>query len=99
VLHTGTVLIAERFVDELLAAAPQVGVLVTENRDPDDGMVLLHLLLHDLLRLAVSAFRAGDAALVTSILVVTERGFRDGDEYVRNASRRVVRRARRGQRR
>jgi hypothetical protein len=84
-LHTGTVLIAGGLVDELLAAAPQVAVLASENRDLNDGRVLLHLLLPDVLRLTVAAFHAGDVVLATRILTVAAHGLRDGDEYVRNA--------------
>lgn len=83
--HTGTVLTAERFVDQLLAAAPQAGPLVSENRDQDDDVILLHLLLADVLRLVVASFSAGDVFLTRRILAVVERGLREGDESVRNA--------------
>ncbi|KSW14092.1 hypothetical protein [Cellulomonas sp. B6] len=75
---------ARGFVDALLAAVPRATPLVDENRD-DDGVVLLHLLLSDLLRLTVAAFGAGDTALVGRVLTVVEKGLREGDDHVAEA--------------
>lgn len=82
--HTDAVLNARGFVDVLLAAVPRATPLVDENRD-DDGVVLLHLLLPDLLRLTVAAFNAGDTALVGRVLTVVDQGLREGDDYVAEA--------------
>ncbi len=83
--HTDAVLNARGFVDALLAAVPRATPLVDENRDDDDGVVLLHLLLPDLLRLTVAAFGAGDTALVGRVLTVVEKGLREGDDHVAEA--------------
>lgn len=75
----------QAFVDELLEVVPEAEPTVAEHLDDQDGELLLHLLLSDVLRLTVSAFHGGDLDLSERILGVVARGLDEGDDYVSNA--------------
>lgn len=70
-----------RLVDEV----PETAGLVTTHVGDNEGELLLHLLMSDLLRFTVSAFQANDRAAASKILDLVDRALREGDEYVQNA--------------
>lgn len=53
---------------------PEAEATVAEHPDDQDGELLLHLFLFDVLRLTVSAFHGGDLDLSEPILGVMARG-------------------------
>jgi hypothetical protein len=74
----------ERFIQELLDVVPAAQATVDEHlRDNDE--LLLHLLMADLLRLAVSAYQGNDAETSQRLLAFVDRALREGDEDVENA--------------
>lgn len=75
------------FVDELLAAVPEAGAIVAEHLADNDGELLLHLLMSDLLRMGVAAFGDGDGdvQLARRLMDFIDTGFEDGDADVNNA--------------
>lgn len=73
------------FVQELLEVVPQAEPTVAEHLDDQDGELLLHLLLSDLLRLTVAAFHGSDRDVCERLLGLMARGLGEGDEYVSNA--------------
>jgi hypothetical protein len=73
------------FVDELQAAVPEVGPVVSEHLDDQGGELLLHLLMADLLRYAAAGFHAGDQEVVQRLLAFVDRALIDGDDPVANA--------------
>ena len=82
--HLRVPMTQENFAHELVAAVPVAQVTVDEHlRDNDE--LLLHLLMADLLRLAVDAYRANDNDTSQRLLAFVERALREGDEAVENA--------------
>jgi hypothetical protein len=79
-----SVITRDGFVDELRVAVPESGDLVAEHLADNDEL-LLHVLLSDLLRLAVSTFASGRVAVTDRLLVFVDRCLRDGDDDVVNA--------------
>lgn len=75
----------QMFVERLVDEVPQTAGLVTEHLEDNDGELLLHLLMGDLLRFAVSAFQANDTLTASKVLGLVDQALRDGDEYVQNA--------------
>lgn len=73
------------FVDQLLAAVPEIEPVVSEHLEDQDGELLLHLLMSDLLRFAVHASRAGEGDVLPRLLAVVDRSLREGDNSVENA--------------
>jgi hypothetical protein len=73
-----------QFVEQLLRSIPEVGNEVRENYD-DNGELLLHLLMADLLRAAVRFFHAGDIRTEQRLLRFIDRALREGDPAVVNA--------------
>jgi hypothetical protein len=74
----------ESFVQELLDAVPDAQATVDEHLRDNDGL-LLHLLMADLLRLAVSAYQGNDPETSQRLLALLDRALREGDEAVENA--------------
>jgi hypothetical protein len=75
---------SEEFVAALAASVPETSSLVAEHLDDNDGL-LLHLLLADLLRLAVGSWHNGDTELSSRLLSSIDWALHEGDEYVQNA--------------
>ena len=73
------------FVDDLLSAVPEATGMVREHLDDQDGELLLHLLMADLLRFGVAAFESARTGEALRILHFVERCLAEGDEYVTNA--------------
>ena len=74
----------QAFVVELLARVPEAEATVREHYEDHDEL-LVHLLLPDLLRLAVVLFHAGDTEAERRLLDVVERALTHGDEALENA--------------
>jgi hypothetical protein len=73
------------FVDALVARVPSTRSIVDEHLDDQDGELLLHLLMADVSRFALSAFQRGDAATAGSVVAVVEAGLVTGDDALVNA--------------
>jgi membrane protein required for beta-lactamase induction len=72
------------FAQELLKAVPEARPVVDEHlRDYDE--LLLHLLMADLLRLAVASYGVGEGDVTQRLLAFVDRALRDGDDLVENA--------------
>lgn len=74
---------AADFLEVLQDAAPSTGSVVDEHLADNDGL-LIHLLLPDLLRVAVARFGAGDVEVSDGILRAVEQALTDGDDYLVN---------------
>ena len=73
------------FVDRLLAAVPEIGPVVHEHLADNDGKVLLHLLVADVLRFSVGAFASGDRDGAARVLTFMSAAFENADDKVDNA--------------
>jgi hypothetical protein len=73
------------FVEQLLAEVPEAGGVVSEHLSDQEGELLLHLLMADLLRFTVQAFKAGQTDVALHALGFVDRSLREGDEAVVNA--------------
>ena len=73
------------FVDDLLSALPEANEMVREHLDDQDGEILLHLLMADLLRLGVAAFESARTDEALRMLHFVDRCLAEGDDYVTNA--------------
>jgi len=76
---------ASEFLASLTEAVPEAQPVVEEHLADQAGELLLHLLMGDLRRLAITTFEQGDADLLRRLLAVIDAGLREGDEYVENA--------------
>ena len=74
----------ENFLNELAAAVPESGHVVTEHLADNDGL-LLHLLMSDLLRMTVSSYASGEVAVTDRLLGFVDWCLREGDDEVVNA--------------
>ncbi|PZS15651.1 MAG: hypothetical protein DLM57_12235 [Pseudonocardiales bacterium] len=74
----------EQFAELLRERVPEAEPLLSENLDID-GKMLLHLLMADLLRLAVEQFHANNGELAARLLDLVDQALRAGDTYVENA--------------
>jgi hypothetical protein len=74
-----------QFVASVVAAVPEAQQVVEKHLVDQEGELLLHLLMADLMRLAIASFEQGDADLLRRLLAVIDAGLRDGDEEVENA--------------
>jgi hypothetical protein len=72
------------FVDQLEVVVPEAHNIVVEHFGDYDEL-LLHLLMSDLLRFAVSTFSDGQTDVTDRLLAFVDRSLRDGDEDVVNA--------------
>lgn len=79
------VITRDSIADGLLAAVPEAGDTVREHLDDQEGQLLLHLLMPELLRFGVAAFEDGETDQARRLLEFVGRCLADGDEYVRNA--------------
>lgn len=82
--HAVLVIQRENFLGELADAVPESGDVVAEHLAGNDGL-LLHLLMSDLLRMTVSTYAAGQAAVTDRLLAFIDRCLREGDDYIVNA--------------
>lgn len=73
------------FVEELVAACPEIQVIVNQHLSDNDHELLLHLLVADIRRFAIERFDAHDAATLERCLDAISMGLTDGDERVENA--------------
>jgi hypothetical protein len=73
------------FVEMLMARVPSTRAVVEEHLADQDGELLLHLLMADVSRFAVSAFQHGDAATVNAVMVVVDEALTVGDDELVNA--------------
>ena len=83
--HVAMAITAARFVSRLTSAVPESLATLREHLADQEGELLLHVLMGDLLRLALIWFREGRTDALTRLLAVLEAGLREGDEYVSNA--------------
>ena len=75
----------EQFVEQLRRDFPESDPVIEEHRRDMDGEVLLHLLIADVLRLALELFEANEIETLDRCLKVVATGLAEGDEYVNNA--------------
>ncbi|WP_193610394.1 DUF7674 family protein [Nocardioides lijunqiniae] len=73
------------FVDLVIERVPEAEPKVRENFADNDGELLLHLLMSDLLRLAVSWFDQGMVDPLERLLAAVDGGLAEGDDYVKGA--------------
>jgi hypothetical protein len=73
------------FADQLVAEVPEARAVVDEHLLDQDGELLLHLLMSDLLRFVVQKFHGGERDVARRCLDFVDRALRDGDEGVANA--------------
>ena len=83
--HDAMVFTASVFVSRLTVAVPESLTAVREHLDDQDGVLLLHLLMADLRRLALGWYEEGQTGALSRLLGVVETALREGDEYVTNA--------------
>ena len=75
----------EQFVVQLRRDFPESHSTIEEHRRDFDGEVLLHLLVADVLRLAIDLFETHQTEALDRCLKVVATGLAEGDEYVNNA--------------
>lgn len=76
---------AARFVERLGTLAPSSLPVVAAHLEDNDGELLLHLLLPELLRKAVNDFNEGQSTDAQQVVDAVGQGLTDGDAYVENA--------------
>jgi hypothetical protein len=76
----------ETFIQDLLEAVPEARPTVEEHLHDNDEL-LLHLLMADLLRLAVGTSGRDERDLTKRLLAFVDRALREGDDAVENAVR------------
>jgi hypothetical protein len=74
----------EQFVEQLRRDCPELDSIIDEHLGDFDGEVLLHLLVADVLRLAIELFEAHEIEALDRCLSVVAAGLGEGDEYVQN---------------
>ena len=72
-------------VDDLMVEVPEAAETVRSHLDDQEGELLLHLLMADLLRLTVRVFRDGRPDVARRLLEFVDRCRAEGDADVRNA--------------
>ena len=75
----------DSFIDNLVAVVPEAAETVRGHLDDQEGELLIHLLMADLLRLTVRVFGDGREDVARHLLEFVDRCLGEGDEYVRNA--------------
>lgn len=73
------------FLQRLLSELPEAQEVVAEHLDDQDGELLLHLLMSDLLRFGVALYQGGKIDEAQRLLGFMDRCLLQGDEYVQNA--------------
>lgn len=76
---------ASDFVNRLTADVPDAGEVVAQHLADNDGELLIHLLLPDLLRYCVRVFHGGDGMASARCLSAVSTALVGGDEHLRNA--------------
>lgn len=74
-------------VDDLLSAVPETGDTVREYLYDQEGELLLHLLMPDLLRFGIAAFENSRVGEARRLLEFVDHCLAEGDECVANAVR------------
>ncbi len=74
-----------RFLVALLASLPEASPLVAEHLDDQEGTLLLHLLVADLRRFLLDAWKRQDHDVLQRGLALLDGALTTGDEYVENA--------------
>lgn len=83
---TGSVaMTADEFVQSLRARVPDATVIIEEHLEDNEGELLVHLLVADLLRFCIHAFDAGEVDLSGRCLDAVASALTAGDEHLRNA--------------
>lgn len=82
--HRRVAMTEATFIQDLLEAVPEARATVDEHLHDYDEL-LLHLLMADLLRLAVTAFQRADQEVTHRLLAFVDDALREGDEHVENA--------------
>lgn len=75
----------DRFVTGLLASLPEAAPLVAEHLDDQDGSLLLHLLVADLRRFLLDAWKRREEDVVERGLAFLDAALTTGDDHVKNA--------------
>ncbi len=76
---------ADLFVEDLVRDCPECVPIIEEHLRDFDGEVLLHLVVADVLRLAIAMFERHNTEGLGRCLSAVAAGLTDGDEYVQNA--------------
>lgn len=76
---------ANDFLLGLRGEVPEASPLVDEHLEDNEGELLIHLLMADLLRFCVTAFRDGKTDLLRRCLSAVATALMTGDEHLRNA--------------
>jgi hypothetical protein len=79
------VITQDSVVDDLMVEVPEAAETVRSHLDDQEGELLLHLLMADLLRLTVGVFRDGRPDVARRLLEFVDRCRAEGDANVRNA--------------
>lgn len=75
----------EKVIRDLPNTGPQVAALVRRHLDDNDGHPLLHVLLGDVARYCVEAFRAGRREDLTQCLAYLDAALTEGEADVEEA--------------
>ena len=75
----------DQFVALLNRISPGTSAVVAEHREDNEGELLLHPLVADVLRYCTREFHEGDRSVSAAILDLVARGLEVGDYYVNNA--------------
>lgn len=77
----------EEFVRVLLDAVPEFGPTYddSDGNPAEDGQLLIHLVMFDLLTFTEAHYERGEVDLVRRCLGVVERGLLEGDDRLQNA--------------
>jgi hypothetical protein len=76
---------ADQFVQALSGEVPTASLVIEEHLADNEGELLIHLLMADLLRFCVAAFTADETGSSRRCLDVVGSAFETGDEHLRNA--------------
>jgi hypothetical protein len=73
------------FLDQLDAHVPSTRAVIQEHLADQDGELLLHLVMADVLRFALVAFQRGDAPTANAVVAAVDEALRTGDDALVNA--------------
>ena len=83
--HTEAMAISSQdFLAELLSKVPEAKLLVDEHLGFYEEL-LLHILVADLLRMAIAMFEQGQSESLDRLLLVLDHALTEGDDFVKNA--------------
>ena len=75
----------QQFVEQLVVEVPEAKVVVKEHLLDQEGELLFHLLMADLLRFSVRAFEDAESDVLQRCLTFVDRALREGIDAVVNA--------------